>query len=767
MMEDTLQQQISRACCVMPFYKYFDIPGIDYLTAEMNWRFNPLPAKDPNPGRRFGMVNTPIQCSSAAHQAGKSDVLCEMYGVSSQNLTFRDQKNMFDHFASLGISHKCVHGIFYSLRGRGKRAYPPHINYYQPYWEQYRTVTDYCARASWFISQGQPVRDILVIHPIDSAFCEYHGPTLETIPNDALATRDANFYTLLQNLLAGQHDFELGDEDTIREWGSIAADGRFQIGAMAYRTVILPDLANIQPSTLTLLEKFARQGGKILVLGQLPVRLNGWLDGTVASRLADCPALAQVADYPALEAVLRLQAKEYQFIGYEDTTNIQINYRRVGDARFYFFFNRDCREARTGLLKIPGRVAATVWQGEDGQVRPLNAVYDVDQDQTRIEIRIEEGGSLMLVAEPSTAVAADPVSGGHAALPAGPVTALTLPGDWSVRRQSPNALLLEFCRLKKGEGAYSDLYPILAVQEILTDENYIGPITLAFPFTTAIPLTGLQVALESPEAVELILNGRPISSQACGYYLAKEFQVIDLPDITLPGEQVIEVRRNFRPLAKAKSSITSLFEDLPGVELESLYLLGDFAVQGVPEPTRTNCVRLNRRFVLGQESHQANSELVTAGYPFYAGTLNLEKTFAVPAGCNLDAGRPAWLEFEGFRACTAKVLVNGQSTGEISWAPFRVDVTGLLRPGRNTLRLELTNTLRNLLGPYHRPKGEFGECWPGYGRPNLPWLGAAVDINSPLVPDWQNHREPDTIAWTESYLQVSLGVSQTRLIWGN
>ena len=59
-----------------------------------------------------------------------------------ENMNFRDQKYMFDHFASLGINHRSVHGMFYSLRGRGKRAYPPHVLDYQPYWEKYGYLAD-------------------------------------------------------------------------------------------------------------------------------------------------------------------------------------------------------------------------------------------------------------------------------------------------------------------------------------------------------------------------------------------------------------------------------------------------------------------------------------------------------------------------------------------------------------------------------------------------------------------------------------------------
>ena len=134
MMEDTLGSQLLRAGAAMPYYKYFDIPGIDVLTGETHWHSNPMPRRTPGVHYNCGFYTTPLQCASAAHQAGKERVLAEMYGVTSESFGLLEQKNMFDHFAALGINHRSVHGIFYSLRGRGKRAFPPHVSDFQPYW---------------------------------------------------------------------------------------------------------------------------------------------------------------------------------------------------------------------------------------------------------------------------------------------------------------------------------------------------------------------------------------------------------------------------------------------------------------------------------------------------------------------------------------------------------------------------------------------------------------------------------------------------------
>ncbi len=38
MAEETTCGQIENSVCVMPYYKYFDIPGIDFLGSMLNWK---------------------------------------------------------------------------------------------------------------------------------------------------------------------------------------------------------------------------------------------------------------------------------------------------------------------------------------------------------------------------------------------------------------------------------------------------------------------------------------------------------------------------------------------------------------------------------------------------------------------------------------------------------------------------------------------------------------------------------------------------------
>jgi hypothetical protein len=751
MHEDSLAAQLQRAGATMPYYKYFDIPGIDYLTAEMNWRHAPLKARSESSGFRQGLYTTPLQCCSAAQQAGQSKILAEIYGVSSENLTLRDQKNMFDHFASFGVNHKSVHGIFYSLRGRGKRAYPPHVHYYQPYWQDYKSLTDYCARASMFISQGQPVKELLVIHPLSSAACEYRGPKAPDGQSPALGRRDAAFRTLERELIGHQCELHLGDEDSIAMWGKVIQAGeqpRFQIKCMSYQAVLLPDLKAIASSTLELLEAFAEAGGKLIILGETPSLLDGWPDDSIRRRLAKT---RRVKDIGELLELLDEMPKAYALRSDLDPTTLHVNHRRDERYDYFFIFNSDCAEPRQLQLTLPGNAAATLLDpyGTDHQ----SVDCALSDDGCRYSFAVPEGGSAMLLLDRQTAATPRLTQ-------AQPHLILPLPGPWRVSRQHPNALVLEFAQFRKGDsGQFSKNYPILAIQQILSEENYQGPLTLRFHFRSVMRICGARLVCEAPEQQQITLNGLPVAA-AQGYFWAREFQTSALPEIIV-GDNVLEIQRHFQPLAKARSAITSLFENLPGVELEMIAIIGDFAVHSPQLPTRGNGVQLHHRFTLQPETASFAAELTSAGYPFYTGTIKLEKEFELPAEW---ADKASSIELLGGKFCVARVLLNGQDQGLICWEPSTLSIKGL-RPGKNVLRIELTNTLKNLLGPFHRPKGDYGECWGGYGFPDLPWLGAVDEFTRQPIPNWYEQRSPDSSAWTENFMLAPFGISAARLVF--
>lgn len=120
------------------------------------------------------------------------------------------------------------------------------------------------------------------------------------------------------------------------------------------------------------------------------------------------------------------------------------------------------------------------------------------------------------------------------------------------------------------------------------------------------------------------------------------------------------------------------------------------------------------------------------GVKYFSGTATYTKTVQAPAAW-FRSGQHIYLDLGKVRDI-AEVLVNGTSVG-IVWAPpYRVDITGALKPGTNKLEIKVTNEWTNrqigdrllppdqriLAPPNSRAAGAQGNAGGGaFGRPQI------------------------------------------------
>jgi hypothetical protein len=76
------------------------------------------------------------------------------------------------------------------------------------------------------------------------------------------------------------------------------------------------------------------------------------------------------------------------------------------------------------------------------------------------------------------------------------------------------------------------------------------------------------------------------------------------------------------------------------------------------------------------------------------------------------SGMRAWLESPVREA--AQVFVNGKAAGAVWKAPFEVEVTGLLKPGENAIRVVVANLALNVLAK--GPLPDYKELTAKYGE---------------------------------------------------
>jgi hypothetical protein len=81
---------------------------------------------------------------------------------------------------------------------------------------------------------------------------------------------------------------------------------------------------------------------------------------------------------------------------------------------------------------------------------------------------------------------------------------------------------------------------------------------------------------------------------------------------------------------------------------------------------------------------------------FYSGTTTYRKHFELPAPARVSTPMRLFLDL-GRVKNLARVRVNGTDLGVLWTAPWRVDMTGVARPGRNDLTIELVNLWPNRL----------------------------------------------------------------------
>lgn len=675
MREDRLADQTSWIGAAMPHYEYMDWPGVDHL------------------GRCTSLRTTQMQVASAASQLGKDRVLCETFGASGQNLSLMHIKWIVNFHAALGITFINPHLLAYSLRGARKRDYPPTLSPHQPWWPHFRKVTDYTARLCTILSQGTRHCEVLVLHPISSAWAEFKpgtasNPVIEEI-NDALDT--------LLEAFANRHiDCELGDETILAEHGRIV-DGRFRVGLQDYRVVVVPRGHVWKRSTLSLLRAWMETGGCVFAIGDDQWLKEGEHDfeaATLRSRATSFDP-SQEQDWRTLARLIDRPVRLIDEKSGEEARFGLLHLRKAEFGDVLFLANDSEKSSRHAILEWETAGHVSFWDPETGELKSPGV--EMAKGTVRIALDLPAAGSVLLVSSsqkqdtPTCTLATETSSGIQ-----------TIDGPWKVERRDPNALIVDGCEIL-GESMW--VYDAL---EFARKRVGIGsPLRVTYRFVAESSLP-LDLVCELPEDFQLAVNGKPIdpAERIRGSWIDPAFQRFDLSGLTRPGENTVVLEGVLQEFT----------------EIEPVFVIGDF---GVFTGDRTH-------YRIGTERREVQGEdLTREGYPFFAGRIVLEKAFDWNEA---ETAEGVLMSFDHLDAIAVCLHLNGAALEPLLWPPYRRNVSKWLRAGSNTLRIELSTSLHNLLGPHH-------------GGHELPWVGPWM---------WSGE--------DESYVTVPVGFRGLRLI---
>ena len=643
--EQNLTGQMSCCSGVMPFYKYMHMPGIDWLN---RWVGNKLSLK---------------QISSVAQQYGKKQVLSETYGCCGWDVMPAELKRIGDFQYVGGVNRTCHHLIPYAEHGQRKRDYPSHFSSINPWIGDYfKEFNDYFTRLGYLLANSKELVRIGMLHPMRSAYFDYKD--LDVLPGNGLEKLEKAFHKQLDMFAADQIPYHLLDETLLEEDGFVNGN-KIGCGLCQYDYLVIPSCYTMGSHTEKLIRQYIENGGKVLLLADKPAYLEG--------EPFAYPYLTSNITYDELK-----EAVPYKLHEAVDGVHSVLRKSEKGEFLFVQNYSEETKNVRYRLQD--GYTSFEQW--------------DLDALSCRIistDVTLKPGQSYVLFFSNCPVDTAAIKNIVH------------LPAEAEVSRVTENYLPLDTVQYSKDGIHYSGELPYTGVFQQLLLERYEGELYIKHTFRVTQKPAQMTVIAEDSDSAELYVNGN-YTKLTQPWHREHEFLMGDISEFVHEGEnEIIRKMRFYQSedvyYALFGEGVTETLRNCLSydTELEPLYLAGDFGVYAESfEKGQRQGVLLGEKFSVGEKPRKVK-ELITDGYPFFAGTIRLKRTVTLE-------NTNAILEFAG-RFQAMKVWVNGQEAGKLLF-DNQIDISQFSCIGENEIELELTVSNRNLFGPHHTLENE-------------------------------------------------------------
>lgn len=672
--EDTLTAQACMIGSVMRAYEYMDYPGVDIL-GEHNYN--------------YWIVK---QLSSVARQLGKKNMMSELYGCTGWQMSFKNHKDVGDWQALMGINLRCHHLSWYSMAGQAKRDFPASILHQSAWYKEYKYIEDYYARIHVLLSQGQPICDVLIINPVESAWCIINPKWswyLSTLDSDMVEVEKC-YKELFNILMENGIDFDYGDEDMISRLYHIEKVGGetyLCVGNAKYRFVILGRHLTIRGTTIAILKEFIAEGGKVVFAGEPPEYIDAVKNKEALTLDASFIPFNEDAITNTIKSPALISACD------ENRKSIKDIYLQVRKTESEYIFalmniNRD-KEFKNVQISIHKGGYLEQWDARDGMV------YMVAQGKDSIVIHTD-----FAVSDEKLYVLSHKNNQYESKEKLEMTSETVLPKKFVYSLTEPNVCVLDFARYCIESGKWQEKQEILKIDEQIRthfslDQRggemiqpwysckdsmpSLGLIELEFDFFIKDVPKDIMLACETPECFKIFINDKKLEpSTNNDYWCDSCFKLLPInSDHLLIGQNKINISCNFSD----------------GINLEALYLLGDFGV--ALEGACSSLYKQNKTLSLG--------DITCQGLPFYGAGVHYELG-KIEMLCDDDSR--IFLEIKEFKGACIKVL-SDEHEKILAFPPYEIDITDIVR-AQESLSLELILTRRNTFGPLHQNPNNTG-----------------------------------------------------------
>jgi hypothetical protein len=285
-----------------------------------------------------------------------------------------------------GMSHIIPHGVFTTRKLTGN-PWPPDWYSENPMFPYLHLWTDFARRASFVNSMGNAVPDVLLWNPIESAWIHADADILDaemwtfsdTHPGGKRINEiDRVYAKAIDDLTAARVEFLIGDRYYLKQME--VRDGKLVRGEFSFRALVLPAVDILPLEAARKIVAFAAAGGRIYALAGLPSASaeKGMADpemGRLMEELRAQPTFIAVGEAglralaergaPGLDSPVRFAAGAFPML----------QHRRRIDGRDFFWLANNTDKWQGCELEIADvRGAASIWDCETGDVRPVASV---------------------------------------------------------------------------------------------------------------------------------------------------------------------------------------------------------------------------------------------------------------------------------------------------------------------------------------------------------------------------------------------------------
>lgn len=664
-------------CCggVMPFYLYEHIPGIDYL------------------GRNVKNVSGARQLGSVCAQTGKKVALTESFAACGWDVSPRELKRIAELQMAGGANLICEHLYAYSERGERKRDYPHHFSEHSPWHREFKQFETHFQHLGAALSQGSELADVLVIHPMHSAYLHF----IKNQTREKIEALERSFSYLVERLSNDQISYHFGDETILGQLGSVEGD-RIRVGECSYRYVVIPDCETLDSSTVALLQTYLAQGGKVCVMGEHPSRVDG--------RISDMGFLQSNLTYEDLKKTSGVTVSSD---GAGVPLHLQI--RKTDAGRLIFLANTTPNAYRNTEIRVENCQGLMELCTETLALRPLRGRCHSDGSVT-VLYDFEDSASCLLVECEADLLPFEKSE---------EMRSISLPNNFRLLGVSENALLMDRARISLNGGAYSELYSWSRIRDELLNDRFEGRIDLRYSFKVKTVPSSLRLVTEPLGGMTVTVNGREVALESDGR-IDPRFLGADILPFVKTGDNDVVVSFDYVQRQEVYDALygggsETLRNCLTfDTEIEPIYLFGDFRVYSETEWTsdQSGIWRNAGDFFLDGRKDTVNLKNFNQdGFVFFRGTVRASTTFTY------QSGDPTTLVLGG-RFATCGVEINGINLG-VQLFSDAFDLAPYLREGENEITLTLCFSNRNLFGPHHRITAEpnfvgpfsftFEKCW--------------------------------------------------------